>query len=98
VLTDGTSIVVRAWVGKPPANGKSLLPDDMLVLDIRNGTVLRRLAMPDPVPGAPVAEPSGAGQSDFWQTTAVTPEGVLLQHRQLSGGIDLELMDPQTGS
>jgi hypothetical protein len=104
-LIDG-AILVRTWVEKTTGERTVIMPDDMLVLDTRNGTVLRRLAIPDPTPGAPatappVMEPSGNPGSDdaydYREATAVTPQGVLLRHHRLSGGIELELMDPQTG-
>lgn len=69
-LADGTNVLMRAWAFMPQGDKTVLVPDDLLMLDPRNGTVLHRFALPDPVfrgpaGGSPSADPSAGTPTPY---------------------------------
>jgi hypothetical protein len=108
-LPDGDTLVVRAsrYIAFDDARPRATVADDLLVLDRRDGRVLRWLDMPEQrVPWmAPEGSEERAAIAERWQVASALPEGILLAHyaplpgdgrwQTLAG---LELLDPVTGS
>lgn len=74
-LADGASVLMRVWALLPGGDGRTaLVPDDLLMLDSGNGTVLRRFALPDPVFRGPAGGPPSADPSAGTQTSGTPSE------------------------
>ncbi|MGN9909111.1 hypothetical protein ACTMTJ_16325 [Phytohabitans sp. LJ34] len=74
-LADGANVLMRAWALLSGGDGRTaLVPDDLLMLDPGNGTVLRRFELPDPVFRGPVGGPPSVDPSAGTQTSGTPSE------------------------
>jgi len=94
-LLDG-SVLLQLWrsYGGSPAVDGTLVPTDVLVLDLDAGVVRERWRLPEPRPLSD--NPRGGWES--WTITAVRPEGLLLTHAFTQGRWTWELYDRATGT